>query len=142
MKRFDLRDYMLIKSRTPGPRAKFLDLPSIPYGSEHKPMGFPIFNTVTVFSFCRSDVQMIAQLVHGDVKKHLRQKEEESRERRAKARRKRVRDFKIRHCQEKVEISTGAVAKRHAEGNEPVLTDFTQLIVNRAGKAAGSRPGR
>jgi len=104
---------MLIKSRTPGPRAKFLDLPAIPYGSEHKPMGFPIFNTVTVFSFSRSDVSMIAQLVHCDIKKHLQQKEEAREIRSERARTKRVKAFKINYHQDQLEITTGATSKRH-----------------------------
>jgi hypothetical protein len=114
---------MLIKSRKPGPRAKFLDLPTISYGSEYKPVGFPAFKRVCIYYFRRSDVEMLAKLVHGDVGKHLRQKEMERNVRRATARRKRVRDFRIKHHQEKVEISTGAVAKRHAIGNidEPSL---------------------
>jgi hypothetical protein len=114
---------MLIKSRKPGPRAKFLDLPTISYGSEYKPVGFPAFKSVCMYYFSRSDVEMLAKLVHGDVEKHIRQKEMKSNVRRANARNKRVRDFRIKHHQEKVEISTGAVAKRHARGNidEPSL---------------------
>jgi len=108
---------MLIKSRKPGPRAKFLDLPTISYGSEYKPVGFPAFKSVCVYSFGRSDVEMLAKLVHGDVEKHIRQKTVESNVRAAKARRKRVREHMIQHFQEKVEISTGAVAKYHARGN-------------------------
>jgi hypothetical protein len=107
---------MLIKSRKPGPRAKFLDLPPISYGSEHKPMGFPIFNTVTVFSFRRSDVELIAKVVHGDVKKHLQQKGVERELRSIRARTKRVRGFKINWHQEQLDVATGAVAKRHLKG--------------------------
>ncbi|KAI7161500.1 hypothetical protein KC349_g2738 [Hortaea werneckii] len=39
---FDLRDYMLLKSRSPGPRAKHLDLPSIPYGTVRVNLGCEI----------------------------------------------------------------------------------------------------
>jgi hypothetical protein len=113
----------LIKSRKPGPRAKFLDLPTISYGSEYRPIGFPAFKAVCIYYFRRSDVEILARLVHGDVEKHVRQKEVERNVRRIKARNKRVRDFRIKHHQDKVEISTGAVAKRHARGNidEPSL---------------------
>jgi hypothetical protein len=100
---------MLIKSRKPGPRAKFLDLPMISYGSDYKPVG--------LYYFRRTDVEMLAKLVHGDVEKHVRQKVYERAVRRIKARKTRVREFRIKHHQEKVEVSTGAVAKRHAKGN-------------------------
>jgi hypothetical protein len=70
-----------------------------------------------MFSFRRSDVEMIAKLVHGDVEKHVRQKQTERSLRAIKARRMRVREFRIKHHREKVEFSTGADAKRHARGN-------------------------
>jgi hypothetical protein len=68
---YDLRDYMLMKSRKPGPRAKFTDLPAIPYGSEYKTLGFPVFKTITVFYFRHKDLRRIADLVHGDWVKHM-----------------------------------------------------------------------
>jgi hypothetical protein len=126
---------MLIKSRKPGPRAKFLDLPTISYGSEYKPVGFPAFKSVCIYYFRRSDVEMLAKLVHGDVEKHVRQKEIERNFRRIKVRNKRVRDFRIKHHQDKVEISTGAVAKRHARGTideHSLGKTSSELTVNRA----------
>ena len=80
-------------------------------------MGFPAYKSVCTYYLRRSDVEMLAKLVHGDVEKHVRQKEMERAVRRATARRKRVREFRIKHHQETVEVSTGEVAKRHARGN-------------------------
>jgi hypothetical protein len=89
----------------------------ISYGSDYKPVGFPAFKPVCIYYFRRTDVEMLAKLVHGDVEKHVRQKVYERAVRRIKARKTRVREFRIKHHQEKVEVSTGAVAKRHAKGN-------------------------
>ncbi|RMY53870.1 hypothetical protein D0864_14033 [Hortaea werneckii] len=36
---FDLRDHMLLKSRSPGPRANQIDLPSVPYGTVRVNLG-------------------------------------------------------------------------------------------------------
>ena len=66
---------MLLKSRTPGPRAKHTNLPTILYGSAYIPKGFRMGWQLT-HRFFRQDVKMIAQLVHGDVSAHLTQKAE------------------------------------------------------------------
>jgi hypothetical protein len=106
-------------------------------------MGFPAFKPVCIYYFRRSDLEMLARLVHGDVEKHVRQKEIERNVRRIKARRTRVRDFRIKHHQEKIEVSTGAVANRHARGNMDEHSPGeknTELTVNRAEATAGCRP--
>jgi len=113
LKSYDLRDYMLMKSRKPGPRAKFTDLPAIPYGSEYKTLGFPVFKTITVFYFRRKDLSRIADLVHGDWVKHMNLKFRERAERQRKARAKRVREFIIEYHERELETSKGKVARRH-----------------------------
>lgn len=104
---------MLLKSRKPGPRAKFTELPTILYGSAYKAMGFPVFKRMTAFYFRPKDVLKIARLVHGDVDKHMMQKQEARDERREKARAKRVREFVIKFHEDCLEVSTGKAALRH-----------------------------
>lgn len=104
---------MLMKTRRPGPRAKFTDLPAIPYGSEYKALGFPVFKTITVFYFRFEDLRRIADLVHGDWDKHMSLKRVERAARQERARTKRVRKFIIEYHERELEISKGKVAKRH-----------------------------
>jgi hypothetical protein len=104
---------MLMKSRKPGPRAKFTDLPAIPYGSEYKSFGFPVFKTVTVFYFRHSDLRRIANLVHGDWVKHMNLKNIERVARQRKGKVKRVRKFIIEYHERELETSKGKVARRH-----------------------------
>jgi hypothetical protein len=113
LKNYDLRDYMLIKSRKPGPRAKFTDLPAIPYGSEYKALGFPVFKSIAVFCFRNKDLARLAGLVHGDFETHMRAKRRERFERQDKAQTKRVRKFIIEYHERELEISTGQAARRH-----------------------------
>jgi hypothetical protein len=110
---YDLRDYMLMKSRKPGPRAKFTDLPVIPYGSEYKTIGFPVFRTITVFYFRRDDLRHIADIVHGDWVKHMGMKLDERAARKRKAKTKRARMFIITYHERELEKTKGKVAKRH-----------------------------
>lgn len=104
---------MLMKSRKPGPRAKFTDLPVITYGSEYKTIGSPVFKTITVFYFRRDDLRRIADLVHGDWYKHMKSKLDEREARQQKTKIKRVRKFIIAHHERELETSKGQVAKRH-----------------------------
>jgi hypothetical protein len=104
---------MLIKSRTPGPRAKFTDLPVIPYGSEYKSFGFPVFKTLTVFYFRRKDLRILANLVHGDWVKHINQKLRETHVRQEKSRTKRVRKFVIEYHERELEVSKGKAGRQH-----------------------------
>nr|POE72420.1 hypothetical protein CFP56_12293 [Quercus suber] len=67
---------MLLKSRTPGPRAKHIDLPSIPYGTIWTRMGFGMRSGLA-YRFNYSDVEKIARLVHGDVDAHMARKRQE-----------------------------------------------------------------
>ena len=104
---------MLMKSRKPRPRAKFTDLPAIPYGSEYKALGFPVFKTITVFYFRLEDLRRIADLVHGDWDKHMSLKRVERAARQQRARTKRVRKFVVEYHERELETSKGKVAKRH-----------------------------
>lgn len=113
LKTYDLRDYMLMKSRKPGPRAKFTDLPVIPHGSEYKTIGFPVFKTITVFYFRRKDLRRLGDLVHGDWYKHMNEKTEERAARQRKAKIKRVRQFIIEYHERELETTKGKVARRH-----------------------------
>lgn len=106
---------MLIKSRSPGPRTKIIDLPTIAYGSEYRVfMGFYPAKTA-VFSFARKDVEMIANLVHSDLKEHMKQHEEKKKARALKARRERIRAVKIRYHQLHLEITKGETAAKHEQ---------------------------
>lgn len=116
LKSYDLRDYMLLKSRKPGPRAKHTDLPAIAYSSERKGHGYPILNTVTSFTFKVTEIGMIARMVHGDFKAHMVQKEAERADRALRARCKLVKEAKLTYHKDKVEVTTGAIAVRHRKG--------------------------
>jgi hypothetical protein len=116
LKNFDLRDYMLLKSRKPGPRAKFLDLPPIIYNTTVKAVGYPMFISVTSFTFRRKDVEMIARHVHGDMEGHMQQKRRERYLRGCKARGRRIRDFKVAYHESELKVATGKSARRHEKG--------------------------
>ncbi|KAI7537481.1 hypothetical protein KC331_g10899 [Hortaea werneckii] len=62
MNAYDLRDYMLLKARSPDSRAEQMDLPSIPYGTLRIHMGF--FATRVGYRFFLKDVLTIARMVH------------------------------------------------------------------------------
>lgn len=64
---------MLLKSRKPGPRAKQIDLPTIPYASL-KVGSF--YGAVMSHQCLRKDVMVLAKLVHGDVVAHMTAKYE------------------------------------------------------------------
>lgn len=132
LKSYDLRDYMLLKSRTPGPRAKSTDLPAILYGSKFKAIGFPVFKRTTVFYFRPKDVRMIAGLVHGDVGKHMQEKENARAERQQKARTKRVRAFIIAYHERRLETAVGKLARRHRKSMRAPTVGMTQLTCSRA----------
>lgn len=92
---FDLRDWMLLKSRKPGPRTKPLDLPTIPYGTLRT--GKPYLNGMCLsYRFYRKDVEAIATIVHGDFKSHMEKKFEERFDRKWKRSRNARREMKIR----------------------------------------------
>ena len=94
LKRYDLRDWMLIKTRKPGPRAKKTDLPAINYGTVRT--GTPLFlGMVVSYRFFENDVEAIAKLVHGDVEKHMSKKRKERREHKKKKRVETIRELKI-----------------------------------------------
>jgi hypothetical protein len=104
---------MLMKTRKPGPRAKFTDLPAITYSSEYKSLGFPVFKTMTVFHFRDKDLERLANLVHGDWVSHMRKKRVARAARQQKAQVKRVRKFIIDYHERELEVSKGKVAIRH-----------------------------
>ncbi|GAB7326160.1 hypothetical protein MBLNU13_g10166t1 [Cladosporium sp. NU13] len=137
LKTYDLRDYMLMKSRKPGPRAKFTDLPAIPYGSEYKALGFPVFKTITVFYFRLEDLRRIADLVHGDWIKHMSLKRVERAARQERTRTKRVRKFIIEYHERELETSKGKVAKRHQKR----LNKLRSLAPDEPENGASSRFG-
>lgn len=116
LKLYDLRDYMLLKSRKPGPRAKHLDLPPVLYGSRRASLGFPIFNTATIYLFQREDVAKVAGLVHGDVGAHMEKKKIQQDARALKARCKRVLDAKLGYHRDLEEVTTGNAASYHRHG--------------------------
>lgn len=113
LKDYDLRDYMLMKTRKPGPKAKFTDLPAVTYGSEYKNIGFPAFKTMIVFYFRSKDLQMLANLVHGDWRQHMAKKWQERIIRQEKAQVNRVRKFIIDYHERELEVSKGRDAKQH-----------------------------
>ena len=93
-------------------------------------MGFPAFKTVCIYYFRRSDVQMLAKIVHGDVEKHIRQKEAERKERSDRARTKRVRGFKIDYHQTQLEVSAETAAERHLNSmSGPSLVNMVAVLI-------------
>ncbi|KAK5115649.1 hypothetical protein LTR85_009820 [Meristemomyces frigidus] len=70
---YDLRDYMLIKARTPGPHAKHTQLPAITYGTLRSGMGWGLGMCVS-YRFFKHDVAMIVALVHEDVNAQVEKK--------------------------------------------------------------------
>lgn len=104
---------MLLKSREPGPRAKHIELPFIPYGSVYKTRGYVVYSKTVAFYFQRKDIEMIARLVHSNLEEHLARRAAAKVERQRKARAKRIKEFKIKHHTEGVEVYTGEAARRH-----------------------------
>lgn len=93
---YDLRDWMLIKTRKPGPRAKFKqdDLPSITYGTVRT--GTPLLiGQVISYRFFRKEVEAVANFVHGNVQEHMETKKQQRKDRRAKKRRDHQRERQI-----------------------------------------------
>jgi hypothetical protein len=95
LQEYDLRDYMLIKSRPPGPRAKHTDLPAIPYGTVRQGAGWGLGMCVS-YRFFEKDVKKIAALVHGDIDKHMAAKRSKAAERKEKRLRQLHIDLRIR----------------------------------------------
>lgn len=111
---YDLRDYMLIKTRVPGPRAKRTDFPDIPYATVHTGLGYGMGMTVS-YKFYRKDVQMIARLFHGDVDAHMATKREEQVARKDKKLRKLHLELKIRYHTDLLARATKSDYKRLME---------------------------
>ncbi|KAK5724828.1 hypothetical protein LTR15_004877 [Elasticomyces elasticus] len=83
LKNYDLRDYMLIPTRTPGPRAKHTDLPAISYATKKTGTAIGV-GMCTSYRFYVKDVKRIAELVHGDVKARMDKKTAERQQRKNK----------------------------------------------------------
>ncbi|KAK3070968.1 hypothetical protein LTR53_009505 [Teratosphaeriaceae sp. CCFEE 6253] len=93
---YDLRDYMLLKTRKPGPRSKHRYLPAITYGSHIAGLGYPLGVCVS-YRFYRKDVRMIARLVHGaDINGHMKEKHRRLAERKDRRLRQLHMDLKVR----------------------------------------------
>ncbi|KAK5699377.1 hypothetical protein LTR17_023307 [Elasticomyces elasticus] len=73
LRNYELRDYMLVPTRTPGPRAKHTNLPLIPYGTKKSGTALGIGNCIS-YHFYLKDVKRIANLVHKDLAAHLQKK--------------------------------------------------------------------
>ena len=103
MRKYDLRDWMLITTRKPGPRAKKIDLPNIHYGTVRT--GTPLSIGMTIsYRFYEDQVKSIAKIVHGDVDEHMKAKRRQNSERRAKKRRQVHRELKVRHHTDMLEF--------------------------------------
>ncbi|GAB7362670.1 hypothetical protein MBLNU230_g2979t1 [Neophaeotheca triangularis] len=109
---YDLNAYMLLKSRSPGPRAKHSNLPVIPYNTVWGGLG--IFNGYGVkYNFLRSDVERIANLVHGDVEEHMKEKTRKNDARKEQKRIKVKRELKIRYHTAKRDSAVPGKKRRH-----------------------------
>lgn len=95
MKQYDLRDYMLLKSRKPGPRAKHVNLRVITYGTQHGGNAISVGSCIS-YKFFAQDVEKIADMVHGDAHAHMVIKRQERMERKLKRVRRNERATKIR----------------------------------------------
>ncbi|KAK5701552.1 hypothetical protein LTR97_004367 [Elasticomyces elasticus] len=95
LKQYDLRDYMLVPTRKPGPRAKHTNLPVIPYGTKKSGTAMGVGHCVS-YRFYRKDVRRIAQLVHGDFAARMAAKRKERLIRKRKKVRQNKRELKIK----------------------------------------------
>ncbi|KAF2483152.1 hypothetical protein BDY17DRAFT_323910 [Neohortaea acidophila] len=96
MKRYDLRDWMLIATRKPGPRAKKVDFPVINYGTVLT--GKPYYNGIQIsYRFVEKDVIRVASAVHGDIEAHMRKRNWARWDRQFKRRDEEHRKMKIRY---------------------------------------------
>lgn len=102
LRNYDLRDWMIIKTREPGPRTKKIELPTIHYGTVRTGTRF-FLGLTTSYRFYDKDVQSIAKIVHGDVEKHMASKQEKRAERSAKKRQVIQRGLKIQYHADLVE---------------------------------------
>ncbi|KAK4958451.1 hypothetical protein LTR10_004879 [Elasticomyces elasticus] len=80
LKEYDLRDYMLVPTRKPGPRAKHTNLPLIPYGTRKTGNALSLGSCIS-YRFYRKDVERIAKIVHEDVQAHMAKKRKERKDR-------------------------------------------------------------
>ena len=67
-----------------------------------------LLGAVVSYRFFQKDVKALAQLVHGDVAKHIVEKDKERQERRAKKRRLKHRKLKIRFHRDTVNGATSS----------------------------------
>ncbi|TKA72701.1 hypothetical protein B0A55_06487 [Friedmanniomyces simplex] len=123
LKEFDLRDYMLIPTRKPGPRAKHTNLPLIPYGTKKSGTALGIGHCIS-YRFYRKDVERIARLVHGDVKGHLKKKRKERKDRKLLKVRRAKLELKIeRHS----ELAQNAYDKAARDEHRQCLEHYQKL---------------
>ncbi|KAK5713850.1 hypothetical protein LTR17_017425 [Elasticomyces elasticus] len=104
LKQYDLRDYMLIAARKPGPRAKHTNLPLIPYCTKSTGTAIGVGKCIS-YRFYINDVKMIARIVHGDVKARMAKKTAERQERKNKKVRVTKRELKIEKYKDIVGIT-------------------------------------
>jgi len=103
LRTYDLRDYMLLKSRIPGPRSKHKDLPEIDYGTVRVGRGYGLGMCVS-YRFFKEDVEMISDLVHGDIDDHMEAKRKKTAARQDK-------QFRKLHIELKTRLSYGGACE-------------------------------
>ena len=129
MAEYDLRDYMLIKSRKPGLRAKHINLPPIRYATVRTGMGLGLGMTVS-YRFFKKEVKMIAQLVHGDISAHMSMKAKQRQDRQDLRFRRLHVELKIRYHEEMAAITKGETQAFHYKSMftvEPHRSTLTQI---------------
>ena len=111
---------MLLKSRKPGPRAKHIKLPTILYGSAYIGMGYRQGWSVT-YRFYRKDVEMIADIVHGDLDEHMAKKEEVRVQRKTKRLRKLHIELKISYHTRHLECALEHGRKEDSQSHQDCM---------------------
>ncbi|KAK3721010.1 hypothetical protein LTR37_003300 [Vermiconidia calcicola] len=114
LRQYDLRDWMLLKSRKPGPRAKHTNLPMVSYGTVRT--GLMWAGACTSYHFFQRDVNRIAQLVHGDVEEHMEKKRRERSKRERENRRELKRKLKVRHHNDQSVAAMSPAEKIYHQG--------------------------
>lgn len=112
LKQYDLRDWMLLPDREPGPRTKKIELPTITYGTVRVPRRF-MSGWMISYRFFQKDVEAIAKIVHGDVESHMEAKRKQRVERKVKRIRETHRKLKLRHHRDELKDTRSKIEKLH-----------------------------
>ncbi|EMC91643.1 hypothetical protein BAUCODRAFT_299981 [Baudoinia panamericana UAMH 10762] len=114
LQEYDLRDYMLIPTRHPGPRSKdkVKGLPTIPYGTANAGTTIILGHCIS-YKFFKRDVEQVARLLHGDLTSHMRQKRKARKQRKLQKVAQNKREMKIRYHEDAMKEQEAPARKEH-----------------------------